>query len=121
DAVIVFSDILIPAEAMGAALEIGDAGPVIHSPIRTAAQVEALASFDPEIETRFLGDAIRQLCRELGPGVPVIGFAAAPWTLACYLIQGGWREGFPAAKAMLRTEPRAFRKLLEKIARATAR
>ena len=101
DAVIVFSDILIPAEAMGAPIELGDAGPVIHSPIRTAAQVEALAEFDPERETRFVGDAIRQLCRELGPDVPVLGFAAAPWTLACYMIQGRSREGFPAAKTML--------------------
>jgi uroporphyrinogen decarboxylase len=120
DAVIVFSDILIPAEAMGAAIELGDAGPVITSPVRSAAQVDALAPFDPQRETRFVGEAIRLLCSSLGPGVPVLGFAAAPWTLACYLVQGASRDGFPAAKAMLRSEPRAFRKLLEKIARATA-
>jgi uroporphyrinogen decarboxylase len=120
DAVIVFSDILIPAEAMGAPIELGDAGPVITSPVRTSADVEALAAFDPERETRFVGDAIRLLCSSLGPEVPVLGFAAAPWTLACYLVQGGSREGFPAAKVMLRNEPRVFRKLLEKIARATA-
>ena len=121
DAVIVFSDILIPAEAMGAPIELGDSGPVITSPVRTAAQVEALALFDPERETRFVGDAIRLLCRSLGPGVPVLGFAAAPWTLACYLVQGASREGFPSAKAMLWNEPRTFRKLLDNIARATAR
>jgi uroporphyrinogen decarboxylase len=120
DAVIVFSDILILAEAMGAAIELGDAGPVIESPVRTAAEVEALAEFDPERETRFVGDAIRQLCRELGPEVPVLGFAAAPWTLACYLVQGNSHDGFPAAKAMLIGEPRVFRRLLEKIACATA-
>jgi uroporphyrinogen decarboxylase len=120
DAVIVFSDILIPAEAMGAPIELGDAGPVITSPVRTSADVEALAAFDPERETRFVGDAIRLLCSSLGPEVPVLGFAAAPWTLACYLVQGGSSEGFPAAKVMLRNEPRVFRRLLEKIARATA-
>lgn len=120
DAVIVFSDILIPAEAMGASIELGDAGPVIHSPIRSRAQVEALASFDPEAETPFVGAAIRQLCRALGPDVPVLGFAAAPWTLACYLIQGCAREGFPAAKTLMASEPQLFRALLEKIARATA-
>lgn len=120
DAVIVFSDILIPAEAMGAPIELGDAGPVITSPVRTSADVEALAAFDPERETRFVGDAIRLLCSSLGPEVPVLGFAAAPWTLACYLVQGGSREGFPAAKVILRNEPRVFRRLLEKIARATA-
>jgi len=121
DAVIVFSDILIPAEAMGAPIELGDAGPVITSPVRTSADVEALAAFDPERETRFVADAIRILCSSLGPDVPVLGFAGAPWTLACYLVQGGSREGFPAAKVMLRNEPRVFRKLLVKIARATAR
>jgi uroporphyrinogen decarboxylase len=120
DAVIVFSDILIPAEAMGAPIQLGDAGPVIDSPIRTAEQVEALSVFDPEGEARFVGDAIRELCRALGPDVPVLGFAAAPWTLACYLVQGHSREGFPAAKTMLLSEPRLFRRLLEKIAHATA-
>src|SRR5580692_789347 len=120
DAVIVFSDILIPAEAMGAPIELGDAGPIIHTPIRTAAQVEALAEFDPERETRFLGDAIRQLCRTLGPDIPVLGFAGAPWTLACYLIQGSGRNGFPAAKAMLTDQPHVMRRLLEKVASITA-
>jgi uroporphyrinogen decarboxylase len=120
DAVIVFSDILIPAEAMGAPIQLGDAGPVIEAPLRTAQQVDALAEFDPERKTRFVGDAIRLLCRALGPEVPVLGFAAAPWTLACYLVQGRSREGFPAAKAMLFGEPRLFHRLLEKIARATA-
>ena len=121
DAVIVFSDILIPAEAMGAPIELGDAGPVITSPVRTEAQVEALSVFDPERETRFVGDAIRLLRKSLGPEIPVLGFAAAPWTLACYLVQGASRDGFPAAKALLWNEPRTLRKLLEKIARATAR
>jgi uroporphyrinogen decarboxylase len=120
DAVIVFSDILIPAEAMGAPIELGDSGPVLHFPVRTAEQVEALAEFDPAVETGFLLDAITRLCRELGPEIPVLGFAAAPWTLACYMVQGGGREGFPAAKAMLLRDPRTFRRLLEKIARATA-
>ncbi len=122
DAVIVFSDILIAAEAMGASIEIADAGPIIHSPVRTAAQVDALVAFDPERETRFVCDAIRLLRRELGPDVPVLGFAAAPWTLACYLIQGqgGSREGFPAAKTMLLSQPRLMQELLQKIALATA-
>src|SRR5579884_963751 len=120
DAVIVFSDILIPAEAMGAPIELGDAGPVIISPVRNVAQVEALSTFDPDDKTRFIGDAIRLLCRSLGPDIPVLGFAAAPWTLACYLVQGASRDGFPAAKTMLLNEPRTFRKLLAKIAQATA-
>ena len=120
DAVIVFSDILIPAGAMGLPFELTDKGPVIESPLRTAAQVHELSVFDPEIETRFLMDAIRGLTRELGPNVPVLGFAAAPWTLACYMIEGHGKDGFPAAKTMLYSEPKLFHSLLNRIARATA-
>ncbi len=121
DAVIVFSDILIPAEAMGMELELTDAGPVLDNPVRGRAQVEALQNFDPEQKTRFLPEAIRQLCRALGPEVPVIGFAAAPWTLACYMVEGRTGEGFSMVKKMMYEEPRVFRSLLDKIARNTAK
>lgn len=122
DAVIVFSDILIPSGAMGLPFELSDKGPVIEYPVRTAAQVAEIATFDPEQETGFLMDAIRGLVRELGPDVPVLGFAAAPWTLACYMIEGhGSEAGFPAAKTMLYADPSLFRNLLERIAHATAR
>ena len=120
DAVIVFSDILIPAWAMGLPFELTDKGPVIETPLRTAAQVQELASFDPEQETGFLMETIRGLTRELGPNIPVLGFAAAPWTLACYMIEGHSKDGFPAAKAMLYSDPDLFRSLLQRIARATA-
>src|ERR1700722_10433452 len=120
DAVIVFSDILIPAGAMGLPFELSDKGPVIESPLRTAAQIRELSSFDPEQETGFLMQAIRGLVRELGPDVPVLGFAAAPWTLACYMVEGHGKDGFPSAKTMLYAEPKLFRNLLERIARATA-
>jgi uroporphyrinogen decarboxylase len=120
DAVIVFSDILIPVGAMGLPFELSDKGPVIETPLRTAAQVHELSSFDPEQETGFLMNAIRGLVRELGPNVPVLGFAAAPWTLACYMIEGHGKDGFPAAKTLLYSEPELFRNLLERIAHATA-
>lgn len=119
DAVIVFSDILIPAEAMGLKLELGDAGPNLPEPVRSAADVNRLHSFDPERETGFLPEAIRRLHRELGAAVPILGFAAAPWTLACYIVEGRAQEGFAKAKAFLYEDPRAFRALLEKIAQAT--
>src|SRR5271154_3844438 len=86
DAVIVFSDILIPAEAMGLQLELGDAGPNLPEPVRTEAEVAKLRIFDPERETGFLMEAIRRIVSEVGPAVPVLGFAAAPWTLACYMV-----------------------------------
>src|ERR1700693_3504594 len=111
DAVIVFSDILIAAGAMGLPFELTDKGTVIESPLRTAAQIHELSMFDPEQETGFLMEAIRMLTRELGPDIPVLGFAAAPWTLACYMIEGHGKDGFPAAKTLLYTEPQLFRNL----------
>jgi uroporphyrinogen decarboxylase len=120
DAVILFSDILILAEAMGVPIEIADGGPIIKQTVRTGAEIEALKMFDPETETAFTMNAIRLLVRELGPDIPVLGFAAAPWTLACYLIEGRNESGFPSAKAMRTAEPSLLRALLKKIAHATA-
>src|SRR5262252_7406635 len=67
DAVIVFSDILIPAEAMGLKLELGDAGPNLPEPVRCKDDVGKLKPFDPESDTSFLMEAIRQIVREVGP------------------------------------------------------
>jgi uroporphyrinogen decarboxylase len=120
DAVIVFSDILVVAEAMGLPLDVPDSGPVLSSPVRDAAGVTRLREFDPERETRFVGDAIRAIRAEIGPDVPIIGFAAAPWTLACYMIEGQTRGDVSRAKQMLREQPQTVRDLLDRIAAATA-
>ena len=119
DAIIVFCDILIPAEAMGLTLELGDAGPNLPEPVRTKRDVEKLRLFDPEVETAFLPEAIRRIVRAAGPDVPVLGFAAAPWTLACYMVEGRTKEGFAAVKSFLHHEPKVFRDLLHRIAQAT--
>jgi uroporphyrinogen decarboxylase len=119
DAIIVFSDILIVAESMGLPLDVPDSGPVLSNPVRDLAAVRRLRDFDPGRETTFVGDAIRAICREAGPDVPVIGFAAAPWTLACYMIEGRTRGDVSRAKQMLRDEPGTVRELLGRIAAAT--
>lgn len=119
DAIIVFSDILIPAQAMGLLLEIGDAGPKLPEPVRSARAVAKLKLFDPERETKSLPEAIRRIVRAAGPDVPVLGFAAAPWTLACYMVEGRTKEGFATAKSFLYHQPKTFRDLLNKIAQAT--
>ncbi len=120
DAVIVFSDILIVAEAMGLQLEVPDSGPVLSGEIRDALDVRRLRDFDPETETRFVCDAIRTICAAVGPEVPVIGFAGAPWTLACYMIEGQTRGDISTAKWMLREEPAIVRDLMQRISRVTA-
>jgi uroporphyrinogen decarboxylase len=119
DAIIIFSDILIPAEAMGLPLELGDAGPNLPEPVRTAADVRKLRIFDPEVETGFLMEALRRTTKLAGPDVPVLGFAASPWTLACYMVEGRIQDGFAAAKNLLYSESKVLRELLHKIAQAT--
>lgn len=119
DAIIIFSDILIPAEAMGLPLELGDAGPNLPEPVRTEADVKKLHQFDPEQETGFLMEALRRTVKHVGPDVPVLGFAASPWTLACYMVEGRTKEGFATVKSFLYHQPKVFRELLHRIAQAT--
>jgi uroporphyrinogen decarboxylase len=119
DAIIVFSDILIPAEAMGLSLELGDAGPNLPNPVRSKTDVDRLKMFDPETETAFLPEAIRRIVKSVGPEVPVLGFAGAPWTLATYMVEGKTKEGFATVKGFLYHEPKTFRLLLHRIAQAT--
>jgi uroporphyrinogen decarboxylase len=121
DAVIVFSDILMVAEAMGLPLDVPDSGPVLSNPVRDMASVRRLRDFDPERDTRFVGDAIRAIRAGIGPHIPIIGFAAAPWTLACYMVEGQTRGDVSRAKQMLRDEPQTVRELLHRIADATTR
>jgi uroporphyrinogen decarboxylase len=120
DAAIIFSDILVVAEAMGLRLEVTDAGPLLDGFHPDREGVARLREFDPERETGYVGQAIRHLAGWLGPEIPVIGFAGAPWTLACYMLA---RREDPntshRARQMLFAEPALLEALLEKIARAT--
>ena len=121
DAAIIFSDILVVAEAMGLGLDVPDSGPVLGAIAASREGIAGLREFDPERETGYVGAAIRALGARLGPEIPVIGFAAAPWTLACYMLAGE-SAGNTAhrARQFLYAEPALLTELLEKIARATA-
>lgn len=119
DAAIVFSDIMIPLEAMGCRLTF-DPGPRIAEPIRTRAEIEALRPRPMAEAVPFVADAVGMLARELSHSVPVIGFSGAPFTLAAYLIEGRGSHGFGTAKAFRYREPDAFRLLLDRLADAMA-
>jgi uroporphyrinogen decarboxylase len=119
DTIIIFSDILIPAEAMGLQLELEDKGPNLPEPVRSESDVKKLRIFDPEQETGFLMEALRRTVRYAGPDVPVLGFAASPWTLACYMVEGRSKEGFGTVKNFLYAQPRVFRELLQRVVKAT--
>lgn len=117
DAVIMFSDILIPVEAMGQEVRLTEQkGPELPSPIRTREQVDRLIVPDPVEKTGFVMEIIRTLRRELDGAVPLIGFAGAPWTLAAYMIEGGGSKNYAQVKRMMFAEPKTFHALLDKIA-----
>jgi uroporphyrinogen decarboxylase len=118
DAAIIFSDILIPVEAMGMKLELGDHGPKLHDPLRAPADVDRLHGFDPEGETRSLMDAIRRTVKSLAGRVPLIGFCGAPFTLASYMIEGGSSKSFLTTKRFLYEQPKAAHKLFGLLADA---
>ena len=118
DAAILFSDILIPIEAMGAALEFHEGhGPILPDKIRNSEDIDRLTIPDPDEATGFVMETIRLLRRELK--VPLIGFAGAPFTCATYLIEGGSSKTFWETKKLMYTEPEVFRRLMDKITRTT--
>jgi uroporphyrinogen decarboxylase len=115
DAAVLFADIMLPLEPMGVDLRIEpEVGPIIERPIRSAADVAALRPFDPE-QVSFTLDAIRLVRRELGGTAGVIGFSGAPFTLACYLIEGRPSRDFATAKAFMYREPVAWHDLMERL------
>ena len=117
DAAVMFADIMLPLEPMGVELEIQpDVGPIIHNPIRTAADVRRLRLFQPEDEVGFVMDAIRLVAAELAGRQAVIGFSGAPFTLACYLIEGRPSRDYAKAKAFMFSQPDAWHKLMSILA-----
>ncbi len=123
DAGIIFADILLLLEPMGAPIAFakeGD-GPQILKPVRDAAGIDALvADVDVEGSLGYVLEAIRKVRAEL-PKVPLIGFAGAPFTLASYLIEGGGSKNYVLTKTLLYQDPGAFRELMAKLSRATVR
>lgn len=119
DAAILFSDILTVPDAMGLGLFFVEGeGPKFSQPIQRAEDIEQLAVPDPEIELRYVTDAIRLIVRELDARLPLIGFAGSPWTVATYMVEGGSSRDFANIKRMLFDEPALLHRLLEKNARA---
>jgi uroporphyrinogen decarboxylase len=115
DAAVMFADIMLPLEPMGVDLRIEPAiGPIIDRPIRSAADVEALGAFDPD-GVRFTLDAIGLVRRELDGTAALIGFSGAPYTLACYLIEGRPSRDFAIAKAFMYREPDAWHALMARL------
>lgn len=118
DAAIFFSDIVVPLRAVGVDVDIRPGvGPVIGSPVRAADDVSVLRNLEPD-DVGFVDQAVRMLTDELG-GVPLIGFAGGPFTLACYLIEGGPSKNFDRTRALMYGEPGLWRALLGRLTEIT--
>jgi uroporphyrinogen decarboxylase len=116
DAAILFSDILVPLEPMGAAFSFDNGGgPRLEKPFREEADILSLKQVESREELQFVAEAIRLLVQELGE-TPLIGFAGAPFTLATYLVEGGASKNFEHIKKLLYGNTRLLSVLLDKLA-----
>jgi uroporphyrinogen decarboxylase len=120
DGVIFFSDILVPAEAMGVPVAFGDGGPELPEPVRDASAVARLSRFDPSERLAFTGEILRTIAREVGGRAAVLGFCGAPWTLASYLVEGGGSRSFAVIKEMMARDPGTLERLLALLADVAA-
>jgi len=118
DAAILFSDIVVPLAAIGFGVDITPGrGPVIERPFRSEADLARLRPLDAEADVPYVVETVQKLVGELGElGVPLIGFAGAPFTLASYLIEGGPTRDFVLTKALMHSDPGLWDRLLDALA-----
>jgi uroporphyrinogen decarboxylase len=117
DAAVLYADIMLPLEPMGISLEIEpDLGPIIHNPVRTMKDVDALRVIKAEESVSFVMDAVRMVRRELEGKQAVIGFSGAPFTLACYMIEGRPSRDYSIAKSLMYGQPEVWHALMTKLA-----
>lgn len=116
DAAVLYADIMLPLEGMGISLEIEpDLGPIIHNPVRTMKDVEALRVIKTEESVPYVMEATRMVRRELAGRQAVIGFSGAPFTLACYMIEGRPSRDYSMAKSLMYGQPEVWDALMTKL------
>jgi uroporphyrinogen decarboxylase len=122
DAAVLYADIMLPLDGMGVPFRIEpEIGPIVESPVRTAADVAALRVVPAEDATPYLFETIRALRSELPPEIALVGFAGAPFTLASYLIEGRPSRDLARTKAMLFGEPELWSRLMETLVEVLSR
>ncbi len=120
DAAILFSDILVTAEAMGGQLSFeAGVGPLFANPVKNEADIDALLVDGTEDRLKYVADAIKVIQQRLNGSKPLIGFAGAPFTVMSYLIEGGSSKDFKKTKLFIHNQPALAHKLLQKIADVT--
>lgn len=122
DGAVLFADIMLPLDGMGVEFEIRPGvGPVIANPIRSAEDIARIRVVDPEEGTPYVLDAIGLLRQSLGDRAAALGFAGAPFTLACYLVDGRPTKEYPKTKALMYGRPDLWDALMSKLSEVTAR
>jgi uroporphyrinogen decarboxylase len=122
DGAVLFADIMLPLDGMGIPFKIEPSiGPVIEQPIRSEADIDRIRVIDAEEATPYVFEGIRILRRELGERAALLGFAGAPFTLACYLIEGRPSKEYPKTKALMYGQPELWDRLMTKLAEVTIR
>ncbi len=116
DAAILFSDILLPLEALGMELVFNEAGPLLPHPIRTSSDVALLEVVEPREHLAYVGEALGRVRAELPPQTALIGFCGGPFTLACYAIEGGTSHSFLDLRRVMYREEATYVALLDKLA-----
>jgi uroporphyrinogen decarboxylase len=120
DAAILFSDILVVPQAMGMEVQlIENKGPVLPDPIKQVGDLSRILVPDVNQQLYYVFESIRMIKKELNGRVPLIGFAGAPWTLLCYMVQGKGSKTFDEAKEFCYTQPRVAHQLLQMITDTT--
>lgn len=120
DAAILFSDILVVPQAMGLEVQLKEnVGPLLPEPIKSAADLARIRVPDVQETLHYVFDAIKLIKKELNDRVPLIGFAGAPWTLLCYMVQGKGSKTFDEAKAFCYTQPELAHQVLQMITDTT--
>ncbi|MEH2411413.1 uroporphyrinogen decarboxylase [Nostoc sp.] len=121
DGVILFSDIVTPLPGLGIDMDIAEGkGPIIHSPLRTQEQIDALRPLEPEAALPFIKTILQTLRSEVGDKSTVLGFVGAPWTLAAYAVEGKGSKTYSIIKNMAFSDPIILHQLLAKLADAIA-
>jgi uroporphyrinogen decarboxylase len=116
DGAVLYADIMLPLEGMGVSLEIEpEVGPIIHNPIRTMKDVEALRVLDAQETVPYVLETVRMVRRELAGKQAVIGFSGAPFTLACYMIEGRPSRNYELAKSLMYGQPEVWYALMDKL------
>jgi len=114
DAAILFSDILTVPDAMGLGLYFAEGeGPKFERPLETEAEIKALRVPDIGKDLKYVTDAVSQIRKALDGRVPLIGFSGSPWTLACYMVEGGSSDDYAKVKTMMYKEPKLMHHILE--------